>query len=104
VKRYGEEMTRHSNEENLLKCSTTLPGTKPFENIADPINNNSLLDLNLPTYSDLEKKIHLPEFNKELTPNLENPMVKLHDIEKKEIKNNQIKINLDIDLYQMEEY
>ena len=46
----------------------------------------------------------LSKFNKELTPNLENPMVKLYNIEKKEIKNNQIKINLEIDLYQMEEY
>lgn len=97
-------MTRTPHEENLLKCVTTLAETKQFDNIANQLENNPLLNYNLPTKSDLEKEIDLSEFNKELTRNIENPMTKLCNLEKKEIKSFPIKIDLDLDLYQMEDY
>jgi len=104
VKRYGEEMTRHTNEENLLKCSTTLTETKPFENISTPLDNNSLMLYDLPTNSELEKETNLNQLNTDPTSITKKPMIKLYDLEKKEIQTNSIKIDLDIDLYQMEDY
>lgn len=96
-------MTRTPHQENLLKCETALAETKTFDNISNPIENNPLLTYNLPARSTLEKEITLPEFNNEFATNIENPMTKLYNLEKKEIKKIQ-KINLDLDLYQMEEY
>ena len=97
-------MTRNTHQENLLKCETALAETKPFDNISNQLDNNPLLTYNLPMGSKLEKEITLPEFNNELTSNIENPMTKLYNLEKKEIKSIPIKINLDLDLYQMEDY
>lgn len=97
-------MTRQTHEENLLKCETTLAQTKTFDNISNPIDNNPLLQYELPSRSELEKEITLTEFNNELITNMENPMEKLFDLEKKEIKSNPTKIDLDINLYQMEDY
>jgi hypothetical protein len=104
VKRFGEEMTRHTPEENLLKCSAALTETKPFENISNPLDNNSLLVYDLPTHSELEKEAALNQLNKEIAAIIKKPMLKLDNLEKKELQTNSIKIDLDIDLYQMEKY
>ena len=97
-------MTRTPHEENLLKCETALSETKPFDNISNPLDNKSLLTYSLPTRSELEKEITFSEITNELAKNIENPMSKLYNLEKKEIKSIPIKINLDIDLYQMEDF
>lgn len=98
-------MTRTPSEENLLKCSSNvLPETKPFENITNPMDNNSLILYDLPPNPDLEKEAKLKQLTNDLTGIVEKPMIKLYDIENKEFQKNNIKIDLDIDLYQMEDY
>ena len=97
-------MTRHTNEENLLKCSTALTETKPFKNINTPLDNNSLMLYDLPTTSELEKETNLNQLNTDPASIMKKPMIKLYDLEKKEVQANSIKIDLDMDLYQMEDY
>ena len=97
-------MTRTPSEENLLKCSNVLAETKPFESINNPMDNNSPILYNLPPNPDLEKEAELNQLNNDLTGLVEKPMVKLYNIENKEFQKNNIKIDLDIDLYQMEDY
>ena len=97
-------MTRTPSEENLLKCSNVLTETKHFENITNPTDNNSLMLYNLPPHPDLEKEAELNQLNNDLTGLVEKPIIKLYNIENKEFQKNNIKIDLDIDLYQMEDY
>ena len=101
-----KELTRPPSEENILKCESSIAETKPFENINDPIDD-SLLLYNLPNSSDIEKEIQLNQLNKDpiSTQDLETKsLIKLYNLEKKDKPKNSIKIDLDIDLYQMEDY
>jgi hypothetical protein len=104
VKRFGEEMTRQTSEENLLKCNNVLAETKPFENIVNPMDNNSLMLYDLPTQTSLEKEIELNQLNNDLSGITKKSMIKLYNLENKELKKTNIKIDLDIELYQMEDY
>ena len=97
-------MTSHTPEENLLKGSTALTETKPFENISNPLDNNSLSLQDLPKRSELEKEAALNQLNNEIATIIKKSMLKLDNLEKKELQTNSLKIDLDIDLYQMEKY
>jgi hypothetical protein len=108
VQKYGgeKELTRHTPDENILKCTSTITETKAFENLSKPIDN-SLVLYNLPNNSEIEKEIQLNQLNKNITLTqslVEKPMIKLYDLEKNENPTSSIKIDLDIDLYQMEDY
>jgi hypothetical protein len=108
VQKYGgdKELTRQTPEENILKCTSELAQTKAFENLNNPIDN-SLLLYNLPKSDEIEKEIQLSQLNKDLTLTqslVEKPMIKLYNLEKKENPISSMKIDLDINLYQMEDY
>jgi hypothetical protein len=109
VQKYGgeKELTRHTQEENILKYTSELTETKAFENLGNPIDNNSLLIYNLPKSSEIEQETKLSQVNRDITitQNLvKQPMIKLYNLEKKETPNSSTKIHLDLDLYQMEDY
>lgn len=97
-------MTRHTSEENLLKCSNVLAETKPFENIVNPIDNNSLMLYDLSKQTGLNKEIEQNQLNSDISGITKKSMIKLYNLENNEFKRTNIKINLDIDLYQMEDY
>ncbi|MCW3998592.1 MAG: hypothetical protein NWF10_08525 [Candidatus Bathyarchaeota archaeon] len=99
-------MTRQTPEENILKCTSELAETKAFENLSNPIDNSLLLH-NLPTNSEIEQETKLSQLKRDLTITqslVKQPMTKLYDLEKKENPISSTKIDLDIDLYQMEDY
>ncbi len=103
-------MTRHSSEENSIKSSDIFPETKSvlllksFENITNPLENNSTLpyDLSIPSVS--EQEVGLTNLNNDLTRITEKHMINLYNLENKVFQKNNIKIDFDIDLYQMEDY
>ena len=97
-------MTRPSTEENLLKCNPPLTETKPFENIANPLNNNSLILYDLPSHSEIVKYTDANKFKIDLTTLKKEGKIKLYNLEKNEYQNKLIKIDLGIELYQMEDY
>ena len=108
MQKYGgeKELTRSPSEENILKCESQIAETKPFENINNPIDDYLLL-YNLPNSSEIEKEIQLNQLNKDLilTQDLETkPLIKLYNLEKNHKPKSSIKVDLDIDLYQMEDY
>lgn len=100
-------MTRHTTEENILKCTSTITENKAFENLYNPIDNNSLLLYDIPTSSKLEKELEIDHITRDITITqniVEKLMHNLYDLEKKGILESSAKIELDIDLYQMENY
>lgn len=108
MQKYGgdKELTRQAPEENILKCTSELAQTKGFENLNNP-SDNSLLLYNLPKSDEIEKEIKLSQLKKDLTLTqslVEKPMIKLYNLEKKENPISSMKIDLDINLYQMEDY
>ena len=101
-----KELTKPPSEENILKCASSIAETKSFENINNPIDD-SLLLYNLPNSSEIEKEIQLNQLTKDpmLSQNLEKkPLIKLYNLEKNNKPKSSIKVDLDIDLYQMEDY
>ena len=97
-------MTRPSTEENLLKCNTPLTETKPFGNIANPLDNNSLILYDLPSHSEIVKYTNPKKFKIDLTTLKRDAEINLYNLEKNEYQNKPIKIDLGIELYQMEDY
>jgi len=109
VQKYGveKELTRHTSEENILKCTSTITENKAFENLCNPVDNNSLLLYDIPTSSKLEKELEIDLIARDITRTkniVEKLMFNLYDLEKKGIQENSEKIELNIDLYQMEDY
>jgi hypothetical protein len=109
VQKFGgdKELTSKTPEENILKCSSELAETKTFENISNPINNNPPLLYNHPFNSEIDQETKLSQLSTDPTikKNLvKQPMIKLYDLEKKENPISSLKSDLDIDLYQMEDY
>ena len=97
-------MTRPSTEENLLKCNPPLTETKPFENITNPLDNNSLILYDLPSHSEIAKYTDPNKFKIDLSTLKRETKIKLDNLEKNEYQNKPIKIDLGIELYQMEDY
>ena len=100
-------MTRHTTEENILKCTSIITENKAFENLCNPIDNNSLPLYDIPTSSKLEKELEIDHITRDITITqniVEKLMHNLYDLEKKGILESSAKIELDIDLYQMENY
>ena len=109
MQKYGveKELTRHTSEENILKCTSTITENKAFEKLCNPIGNNSLLLYDIPTNSKLEKELEIDLITRDITRTkniVEKLMFNLYDLEKKGIQENSEKIELNIDLYQMEDY
>ncbi len=101
------ELTRPTTGENILKCTPTLTENKTFENLCNPIDNNSLLLYDIPSNSKLDKELEIDLIARDITRTkniVEKLMFNLYDLEKKGIKENSEKIELDIELYQMEDY
>ncbi|KON32149.1 MAG: hypothetical protein AC479_07825 [miscellaneous Crenarchaeota group-6 archaeon AD8-1] len=94
-------MTRPNTEETLLKCNPALTETKTFENITNPLDNNSLTLYDLPSRHELVKYTNPNKLNSDFEE--KEAKIKLYNLEKDEIQIKPIKIDLGIDLYQMEE-
>ena len=102
-----KRLTGHTTRDNILKCTTTVTENKAFENLCNPIDNNSLLLYDIPTSSKLEKELEIDHIARDITVTqniVEKLMHNLYDLEKKVIPESSAKIELDIDLYQMEDY
>ena len=80
-------MTRPSTEENLLKCNPPLTETKPFKNITNPLDNNSLILYDLPSHSEIVKCTDPNKFNTNLTNLKKEAEIKLYNLEKNEYQN-----------------
>ena len=101
------ELTRPTAEENIIKCASTITENKAFENLCNPIDNNSLLLYDIPDSSKLDKELEIDLIARDITRTkniVEKLMFNLYDLEKKGIQEHSEKIELDIDLYQMEDY
>ena len=96
-------MTRPNTEETLLKCNPALTETKTFENISNPLDNNSLILYDLPSRHELVKCTDPNKLNSDFENKEKEVKIKLYNLEKDEIQIKPIKIDLGIDLYQMEE-
>ena len=92
-------MTKHAPDETTLKCHLTIEETKIAE-------SNRLVICDTPTIPQLENKLEVTPIRtgiKMKSNGLENDMPELYDLEEGVKAEKPVKIELDIDLYQMEQ-
>ncbi len=90
-------MTKHSPEETL-KCNLTLEEPKKLQ-------ENALSICNVQNSSELKNEMELIQINTDIKPNskeLKSTVPELYNLEDYVESENKVKINLDLDLYQME--
>jgi hypothetical protein len=94
----GEKaLTKHSTEDGL-KSNLTLE--EP-----NKLGENALSICNVQNSSKLKNEIELIQINTDIKPNLKELkriMLELYNLEDYDESENKVKINLDLDLYQME--
>jgi len=90
-------LTKHVPDE-ALKCHLTVEEPKEL------VKENALVVSNVPASSELEKKLKVTQLN-QVKPEINTPetvMPELYNLEECAEKEKQVKIDLDLDLYQME--
>ena len=90
-------MTKHVPDE-ALKCHLTVEEPKEL------VEENALVVSNVPVSSELESKLKVTQLN-QVKPEISNPetvMPELYNLEECAEKEKPVKIDLDLDLYQME--
>jgi hypothetical protein len=95
----GKALTKHAPDETALKCHLTIEETKIAE-------SNRLVICDTPTIPQLENKLEVTPIRtgiKMKSNGLENDMPELYDLEEGVKAEKPVKIELDIDLYQMEQ-
>jgi hypothetical protein len=94
----GEKaLTKHVPDE-ALKCHLTVEEPKEL------VEENALVVSNVPVSSELESKLKVTQLN-QVKPEITNPgtvMPELYNLEECAEKEKPVKIDLDLDLYQME--
>lgn len=99
-------MTKHSTEEITMKCNVALDqADRVRSGIAGVLDKNGLSTRSKPigTEVKMDPKVKLIVIRKEISKNrLEKIMSEIHDVENGE-REKPVKIELDVDLYQMEE-
>ena len=83
------ELTRPTAEENIIKCTSTITENKAFENLCNPIDNNSLLLYDIPSSSKLDKELEIDLIARDITRTkniVEKLMFNIYDLEKKGIQ------------------
>ena len=90
-------MTKHVSDE-ALKCHLTVEEPKEL------VEENALVVSNVPASSELDNKLKVTQLN-QVKPEISNPetvMPELYNLEECAEKEKPVKIDLDLDLYQME--
>jgi hypothetical protein len=99
-------LTKHSTDEITMKCNVTLDqADRVRSGIAGVLDNNALAIRSKPMETEvkIDPKVKLIVTRKEISKNrLEKIMSEIHDVENGE-REKPVKIELDVDLYQMEE-
>jgi cell division GTPase FtsZ len=104
----GKALTKHSVDETALKCHVTVEGAnKVSENVTKMMDSNALVicDVNAsPENEDQLKTTLIKTGMKSKTDMLGKIMPELYNLENCAESEKPVKIDLDLDLYQMENY
>jgi hypothetical protein len=98
-------LTKHAADETALKCHVTVEGdNKVSESVAKVMGNNALVICDVNDSPDQLKTTPIKTGIKSKTDRLGKIMPELYNLENGVESEKPVKIDLDVDLYQMEDF